>query len=53
MVLIVKKTMKAKKKIEKPVVKNEYTNASKEKLDKGIKYGNNEAIAEKLRRAGI
>ena len=45
--------MKAKKKIEKPTVKNEYTGASAEKLAKGIKYGNNEAIAEKLRRAGI
>jgi hypothetical protein len=46
-------SMNKKKKIEKPVVKNEYTNANAEKLAKGIKYGNNEAIAEKLRRAGI
>jgi len=45
--------MNKKKKIEKPSIKNEYTNASREKLDKGIKFGNNEAIAEKLRRAGI
>lgn len=45
--------MNKKKKIEKPVVKNEYTNADKEKLAKGIKQGNNEAIAERLRRAGI
>jgi hypothetical protein len=44
---------KKKKKIEKPLVKNEYIRASKEKLDKGIAQGNNDAIAEKLRRAGI
>lgn len=42
-----------KKKIEKPTVKNEYTKASQEKLAKGIKMGNNDAIAERLRRAGI
>jgi len=41
------------KKIEKPVVKNEYTNSKKEKVDKGVKLGNPEAIAERLRRAGI
>jgi hypothetical protein len=40
-------------KIQKPTVKNEYTNANKEKLAKGIKYGNNDAIAEMLRRAGV
>jgi len=42
-----------KKKIEKPTVKNEYTNASKEKIDKGVNRGDNNAIAERLRRAGI
>ncbi len=40
-------------KIQKPTVKNEYTKASKEQLAKGIKQGNNDAIAERLRRAGI
>ena len=45
--------MNKKKKIEKPTVKNEYTKASQEKLAKGIKMGNNDAIAERLRRAGI
>ena len=45
--------MNKKKKIEKPIVKNEYTKASQEKLAKGLKQGNNQAIAEKLRRAGI
>jgi len=44
---------KSKKKIEKPLVNNEYTKADKEKLAKGIKQGNNQAIAEMLRRAGI
>jgi hypothetical protein len=41
------------KKIQKPTVKNEYTKADKAKLDKGIRKGDNDAIAERLRRAGI
>lgn len=53
MVLIVKNIMKAKKKIEKPIVKNEYTKAGQEKIKDGLKKGNNEAIAEVLRRMGI
>lgn len=42
-----------KKKIEKPTVKNEYVKASKEKIAKGLKQGDNNAIAEQLRRMGI
>lgn len=45
--------MKNKKKIEKPLVKTEYTNVNKEKLDKGVKKGDNAAISEALRRAGL
>jgi hypothetical protein len=45
--------MTSKKKIQKPVVKNQYTNASKDKIEKGVKRGDNDAITEALRRAGI
>jgi hypothetical protein len=52
MELMINKTMK-KKKIQKPLVKNEYVKASKEKIAKGLRQGNNDAIAETLRRMGI
>ena len=45
--------MTSKKKIQKPVVKTQYTNSSKDKIEKGVKSGDNDAITEALRRIGI
>jgi len=45
--------MTSKKKIQKPIVKTQYTNASKDKIERGVKSGDNDAITEALRRAGI
>lgn len=46
-------SMNKKKKVQKPLVKNEYVKASSEKIKDGLKKGNNDAIAEQLRRMGI